>query len=213
MITWTSLLVAIIVVSIILAALIAFRPAITVGKGGKILAFVALFVFPVLSGGAGISEHMERSKKTEFCLSCHTMDDHGKSLHVDDPSFLAAAHYQNNRVPRDQACFTCHTDYTMFGSYKAKLRGLRHVYVQYIGKVPDKIELYSPYNNRECLHCHEGARSFEEGATHNAEAGRLLQIKTNNLSCNSAGCHDTVHGIDKLSEAKFWNEVKDNGAN
>src|SRR5215468_10225251 len=117
MASWMSLLIAIIVISVVLVALIVVRPGITVGKGGKILAFVSLFVFPILSGGAGISEHMERSKKTEFCLSCHTMADHGKSLYVDDPSFLAAAHYQNNRVPRDQACFTCHTDYTMFGNY------------------------------------------------------------------------------------------------
>ena len=212
MASWMSLLIAIIVISIVLVALIVARPGITVGKGGKILAFVSLFLLPVLSGGAGISEHMERSKKTEFCLSCHTMADHGKSLRVDDPSFLAAAHYQNNRVPRDQACFTCHTDYTMFGNYRAKLRGLRHVYVQYLGKAPDKIELYSPYNNRECLHCHQGARSFEEGATHNAEPGRLQQIKVNSLSCNSAGCHDTVHGIDKLGDAKLWNEVKYDGS-
>ena len=211
MVTWTSLIVAIIAISIVLVSLIVVRPSITVGKGGKILAFVSLLVFPALSGGAGMSEHMERSKRTEFCLSCHTMTDHGKSLHVDDPSFLAAAHYQNNRVPRDQACFTCHRDYTMFGDFKAKLRGLRHVYVQYLGKVPDKIELYSPYNNRECLHCHQGARSFEEGATHNAEPGRLEQIKVNNLSCNSAGCHETVHGIDKLGDAKFWNEVREDG--
>jgi hypothetical protein len=27
----------------------------------------------------------------------------------------------------------------------------------------DAIRLYDPYNNRECLHCHLGARSFEEG--------------------------------------------------
>ena len=80
------------------------------------------------------------------------------------------------------------------------------------GKVPDKIELYNPYNNRECLHCHLGARSFEEGATHTAEPGRLDQIKANDLSCNSAGCHEVVHGIDKLGEAKFWNEVKDDGS-
>ena len=63
-------------------------------------------------------------------------------------------------------CYTCHTDYAMFGGLKAKLRGLNHVYVQYFGKIPDKVELYNPYNNRECLHCHGGARNFEEGATH-----------------------------------------------
>ena len=48
----------------------------------------------------------------------------------------AGQHYQNNRIPRDKACFTCHTDYTLFGDAKAKLRGLRHVYVNYLGRSP-----------------------------------------------------------------------------
>ena len=152
----------------------------------------------------GVSEHIERSKNTEFCTSCHVMQDYGKSLRIDDPSFLPAAHFQNNRVPRDAACYTCHTDYAMYGDFRAKLRGLRHLYVQYLGKVPDKIELYDPYNNRECLHCHLGARSFEEGATHNVEVGRLDLIKANKLSCLSTGCHEATHNVKNLGSLTFW---------
>jgi hypothetical protein len=42
----------------------------------------------------------------------------------------------------------------MFGGLKAKLGGLRHIYVHYLGKPPqpEDIKLYEPYNNRECLH-------------------------------------------------------------
>ena len=90
------------------------------------------------------------------------MEPYGRSLLVDDPAYVPARHFQNNRVPRDDACFTCHTNYTLFGDYKAKLRGLRHVYVNYIGTIPKQIKLYDPYNNRECLHCHGGARTFED---------------------------------------------------
>jgi nitrate/TMAO reductase-like tetraheme cytochrome c subunit len=43
---------------------------------------------------------MERSKTTTFCLSCHTMESFGKSLYVDDPTHIPAAHFQNHRVPR-----------------------------------------------------------------------------------------------------------------
>src|SRR5262245_57334938 len=177
----TVLLIAMIAVSVILVAVLMLRPSISTSRGGKILAFISIFVLPVLAGTRGFSEHMERSKKTEFCTSCHVMQQYGQSLRIDDSSYLPAAHFQNNRVPRDQACYTCHTDYVMYGGFKSKLRGLRHLYEQYLGTVPQKPELYTPYNNRECLHCHGGARTFEEGATHTAEAGRMDQIKSNQL--------------------------------
>jgi hypothetical protein len=40
--------------------------------------------------------------------------------------------------------------------------------VQYLGTPMNPIRLYVPYNNRECLHCPLGARSFEESPTHSA---------------------------------------------
>src|SRR5262252_6934022 len=111
-----TILIAILAVGGFLAAVFIFKPGITLTRGGKMLAFVSLFVFPVFSLAMGTSEHMEYSKSTAFCLKCHVMQDYGKSLTIDDPSFLPAAHYQNHRVPKEQACYTCHTDYTMFGT-------------------------------------------------------------------------------------------------
>ena len=207
----TTILVIIIAVAVALVGLLVIRPSITVTRGGKVLAFVSIFIFPALAGSFGFSEHMERAKGTEFCTSCHVMQDYGRSLRVDDPSYLPAAHFQNNRVPRDQACYTCHTDYAMFGGIRSKIRGARHIYAQYIGKVPEKVELYNGYNNRECLHCHEGARSFEEGATHLAEEGRLDQIKSNQLSCLTSGCHDTAHNVKNLGTVTFWSADKKKG--
>jgi len=208
MISPTALLVLLIVVSIALVLFIAFHPTLTISRGGKIVAFMAVFLLPVLTASWGAEEHMERSKQTSFCLSCHTMQPYGKSLHVDDPTYLAAAHYQNGRVPRDQACYTCHTDYVLYGGIRSKLRGLRHVYVQYISKPPEKISLYTPYNNRECLHCHEGSRSFEEGAVHNADPETLPAVRANKLSCTSSGCHDTVHNVQALDKVKLWKEPR-----
>jgi hypothetical protein len=51
-------------------------------------------------------------------------------------------HNQNNMVPRDQACYTFHTDYTMYADLNARLRGLKHVYMQYLGRAPQQIKLY-----------------------------------------------------------------------
>ncbi|HEX5760608.1 MAG TPA: NapC/NirT family cytochrome c [Thermoanaerobaculia bacterium] len=190
-------------VTVALAALVALRPALTAARGGKVLAFLALLVLPLAMTALGVSAHVERSKSTEFCLSCHVMEPYGESLRVDDASFVPASHFQNNRVPREQACFTCHTDYTMFGDAKAKLRGLRHVYVYYLAGAPEKISLYEPYNNRECLHCHAGARKFEESELH---VEIRDELRTNRTSCLE--CHDVVHEVDELTGKPLWKEAR-----
>lgn len=194
---------AVVLAAIALIALVTLRPSLTAARGGKILAFFAFLVLPVLATAMGLSAHLEQSKSTEFCLSCHVMQPYGRSLQVDDESWLPAQHYQNNRIPRDHACFTCHTDYTLFGDAKAKLRGLRHVYVYYLGEIPEKIQLYEPYNNRECLHCHAGARTFESSDLHKE---MRADLGSNATSCME--CHDAVHNVDEVAGKPLWKEAK-----
>ncbi|MFN0109403.1 MAG: NapC/NirT family cytochrome c [Blastocatellia bacterium] len=200
------ILVAVIVFSLLLIAGLVVRPSITATRGGKILAFVALLVFPILAGGMGVNEQISHSKTTSFCLSCHVMEDYGKSLRVDDRSLVPAIHFQNNLVPRDQACFACHTDYAMFGDIKSKMRGLRHVYAYYLGNQSQPIKLYSPYNNRECLHCHLGARSFEEAEAHTKDPQALGKMKLNQLGCTTTGCHNIIHNVTQLNDSPVWKE-------
>ena len=202
----TILIITLLLFSIVLIGIIAARPSLTATRGGKIMAFMVFLFLPILCAAMGVSSELERSKTTRFCLSCHIMEPYGQSLRVDDPSYLAGAHFQNHRVPADEACYTCHTNYAMFGSFKAKLAGLRHVYIFYLTKppAPENIKLHEPYNNRECLHCHLGARSFEQGAVHNADPDLLLAVKANKLSCVSSGCHEVVHNVATLAKAKMW---------
>lgn len=192
---------AIVLVTVALIALLVLRPSLVAARGGRVLAFLSLFILPLLVTGMGTSAQMERSKSTHFCLSCHVMEPYGKSLLVDDPSYVPARHFQNNRVPRDEVCFTCHTNYTLFGDYKAKLRGLRHIYVNYIGTIPKQIKLYEPYNNRECLHCHGGARTFEENDVHSSIRADLGKNTTSCLEC-----HDKIHNVHGLANVKMWKE-------
>lgn len=202
----TALIIALVLISIALIGVLVARPGVTATQGGKVMAFLVLFLLPILCTGLGVSSELERSKTTKFCLSCHIMEPYGQSLRVDDPTYLAAAHFQNHRVPADEACYTCHTNYAMFGSMKAKMAGLRHVYVYYLTKppAPEDIKLHEPYNNRECLHCHQGARSFEQGAVHTADPDLLPSVKANKVSCISSGCHETVHNVGTLNKVKMW---------
>jgi cytochrome c-type protein NapC len=201
-----TFLLLLIVVTALLIGVLVFRPGVTANQGGKVLAFFVLFLLPLLCLGMGTTYHIDRSKRTEFCLSCHEMEPYGKSLLVDDPAHLPAAHFQNHRVPAEEACYTCHTNYAMFGAFRAKMHGLKHVYVHYLGTppAPEAIRLYDPYNNRECLHCHLGARSFEEGAVHTADPDLLPAVKANKVSCVSSGCHEVVHNVGSLNNVKFW---------
>ena len=88
------------VLALLVAVWLAFHPELTRQRGGKILAFMALFLFPILATWGGGADQMETSKETQFCLSCHVMGDYGRSLYYDDPGYLAAAHFQNRRIPR-----------------------------------------------------------------------------------------------------------------
>ena len=210
MLTPTFITALLALVTIGLAAVVLVYPGVTRQRGGKVLAFFSLFMLPLVIGSLEGSFHLERSKQTQFCLSCHVMTDYGKSLLRDDKAYVPAAHFQNRRVPADSACYTCHTDYAMYGDIRSKMRGLRHVYVEYFGTLPkpSEIKLYQPYNNRECLHCHEGARSFEEGSLHSADADILSGIKSNKISCMTSGCHEMLHQVETLDKAKFWSAPK-----
>jgi len=197
-------LIAIIGLAILLSIVLIIKPKMAATRDGKILGFVALFMLPLMAGSFGVQVHVEKATRTEFCLSCHLMEPYGKSLHVDDPGHIPAIHYINHRVPYDHACFTCHGDYTLFGDVKAKMRGMRHIWIQYTGNPQPPLKLYVPFPNGNCLHCHLGSRRFEEGATHNADPEIIKSIKEDKLSCVSSGCHETTHDIKNLDKAKFW---------
>jgi nitrate/TMAO reductase-like tetraheme cytochrome c subunit len=191
--------VAFALVTVLVIIMIMVRPSLAAGSGGKTLALVALAVLPGVATTFGMNTHLEASKSTEFCLSCHVMKPYGESLRLDDQSHVPAAHFQNSRVPRDHACFSCHTTYTLYGDAEAKMKGVRHLWINYFGTIPEKIELYEPFKNRECLHCHDGARSFEEQEFH---VEYREQLRTNETSCLE--CHDLAHDIEHLGELPRW---------
>jgi len=195
--------VSLIVFAIALIAVVAVRPNLTSVRGGKVLAFLAFFLLPVLGTVFALEAHLDRSKSTEFCLSCHVMEPYGKSLRIDSADFVPAAHFQNRRIPRDQACYTCHTNYAMFGGFKSKIRGLRHLYINYIGTMPAKIELYEPFQNRECLHCHAGSRGYVESEGHD---GQLEDLATEKTSCIE--CHSDIHDVANMAQHALWKEPK-----
>ena len=197
---WQALiLAAVIVFNILLIGVLRLRPEITAATGGKALGFLALFALPVLIFAGSTTHHLDKATTTEFCLSCHVMEPYGRSLSIDSPDHLPATHFQNNRVPTDHACYTCHTTYAMFGDVQAKLNGMRHVYINYLGTIPDPITLYEPYKNRECLHCHAAARNFE---TNDFHVELRTELESNDISCLE--CHAVVHAVAEVDALPTW---------
>jgi cytochrome c-type protein NapC len=168
---------------------------------GRLAMLLGVFVLPALSLVGGATQAYSESSSTTFCLSCHEMTAHGRSLFVDDPTALAAVHYQKRLVDRDEACFACHTNYAMFGDVDAKINGLRHVWVHYFGDIPEPeaLELYEPYPNANCLHCHDDARSYLEASGHQ---GQFEALSAGERSCLS--CHTTSHDLEAVGQGRLW---------
>lgn len=169
-------------------------------RWGRIVLLVGLLVLPLLISAANLNYGFKESSRTQFCLSCHEMQSYGTSLFADDRRALPAVHYQNRLIDRDRTCYSCHTDYGMFGDVKAKMNGLRHVWVHYMGKVPEKIALYQPYQSASCLHCHDDARRFIEAVAHKPVLEALYAGKASCL-----GCHQVAHQMMKTpGDQKLW---------
>lgn len=190
---WRAPAAAVAGVALLGALLLLFRPAPVLGAGGWAVAALLLLALPVLAFGLGAAHHLDRSRTTEFCLSCHVMERWGESLAgaAGTPGALAAMHFQDRLIPRDRACYTCHTQYTMYGDLQAKALGVRHLLVNAFGGPPDTLRLYSRYENRECLHCHAGAEPFEALPMH-----RGLEPGGEREDRSCLECHGPAHGLE-----------------
>jgi cytochrome c-type protein NapC len=197
----TAILIALIVVAVILAMVFFVRPVVFAGPREKILAFIARFALPVLCVGGGMSAHMQRPEQRPFCISCHSMQPYGRSLYVGNQNYIPAAHFQNHRVPANEACYACHADYAIYRPFVDKLRGLKRIYMQYVSTPPAHITIPGGFNSNQCLRCHADARDFESNPIHQAI---MASLTSNQMSCVTSGCHDTVHDIASLDHVKFW---------
>jgi cytochrome c-type protein NapC len=173
--------------------------ALVAQRVGRVVLLAGVVAVPLLLSVGNISYGVAESSRTRFCLSCHEMQPLGKSLFVDDKQALAAVHYQSRLVDRDTTCYSCHKDYALFGDVKAKLNGLRHVWAHYVTGVPEKLALYQPYPNANCLHCHDDARRFLEQPAHQPV---LEAVQSGSRSCLT--CHRVAHDMSKVEAHSFW---------
>jgi cytochrome c-type protein NapC len=195
-----TILILIVAAVAALVALIAFAAGLlSANRLGRLVLLGGLAILPLSVTGAGVAVGVRQSSQTQFCMGCHEMEPYGQSLFVDNTQALAAVHYQKRLISRDSTCYSCHTDYALFGDAKAKLNGLRHVWVHYFGTIPERPKLYQPYPNYNCLHCHDDARSYLEAEPHRQHRAEL---KGGIRSCLS--CHEIAHDLEGVKAQNFW---------
>lgn len=194
----TTVLIGILVLIIVIGTIIFERrlsPIIS-----SVLRLLGLCILPIFLMLFGSFATFEGSKRVEFCTSCHS----AMSMYVDDlkdsnSKTLAAVHYKNRYI-QEAHCYNCHVNYSVFGTIKGKLVGLKHLYY-WVSNSPTargmkQIRLYGYYPNESCLRCHAGSKRFLEAdeGVHVENAKELLHKDKNGepgLSCLE--CHGPAH--------------------
>ena len=186
---WAMILVLIVIIAamgLIVYTLVTRRGRLT-NLHSKWLLFLGVGVLPVpailLSSAVG----MEHSKGVEFCNSCHAMDPFVDDMRNVESDLLAASHFKNRFIQKEH-CYSCHTDYGVFGTMEAKLSGMGHVYMDASGKWERPIEIRKPYRFRICLNCHAGAVKFEAEELHEDV---IEGVVNGDIACDD--CHDSAH--------------------
>jgi cytochrome c nitrite reductase small subunit len=167
----------------------------------KAMLFGAILVVPIVVVFLATAHGMQESMTVEACGACHVMGSHVADLRDPKSDSLAAVHYKNRYILADQ-CYTCHSDYGMFGTVSAKLAGLGHTYYNLTGTYEKPIKIRKPYSNVRCLTCHGGAQNFL--AKHEKE--QIDNLMSGKDSC--LDCHGPAHKADEHEAAPVKQAVK-----
>jgi nitrate/TMAO reductase-like tetraheme cytochrome c subunit len=163
----------------------------------KQLLVVPLLVLPPAIVFFGYSYGIEDSKTITSCGSCHVMKGHLADLQNPDSDTLAATHYKNRYI-QEHHCYTCHSDYGMFGTLQAKMAGLGHVTRNLTGRYELPLKIAHPYPNARCLACHGESQKFRKSEGHPKED--LPKLFSGETSC--IDCHGPAHPTAKKEASR-----------
>lgn len=190
-ITWGAVLPILVAVPAIALLVI----ALVRGRLPTALAAAGVFL-PVVAYAFGSLYVLEGSKQTTFCGSCHVMTPLTASLEANDGS-LASTHYTRGLVPHDEACYTCHSGYGIWGGVDAKKAGVMHMVRTITARYEFPLKLHGTFDIGSCLGCHAFAPAFRAVQEHqNAELQK--QILACEIGCTGL-CHPAAHPASALN--------------
>ncbi len=153
------------------------------------LLMIGLFVLPLTVMMSTTATVMEGMKSVKACASCHVMHPFVNDLKDPASPTLAARHYRNNWIAKDQ-CYACHVTYGATGTIEGKRDGFRHWVYSVTNTYSDPIEYTGSYPNSNCLSCHEGTTIWERVKSHHALAEAL---RSDRIAC--IRCHGPPHPL------------------
>ncbi len=155
------------------------------GDASRIWGFVlvAIGLVPIMVAFMTFAHGLEATTTVAACGSCHVMTAFVRDLQDVKSDTLAAVHFKN-RFIRESQCYTCHSDYGLGGTLKAKLNGLGHVWRYTTGLYDVPIKIARPYPNFRCLGCHGESQRFLNSPTMKAILPELMSGQTPCLTCH-----------------------------
>jgi len=150
--------------------------------------FVAVGLVPVMVAFLSFAHGLEESTTVQACGSCHVMTPFVQDLQNVKSDTLAATHFKNRYI-REAQCYTCHSDYGLAGTIKAKFEGLGHVWRYTTGSYELPIKIAKPYPNVRCLGCHGASQKFLNAAGHPKE--EIHNLMDGTVPC--IACHGPAH--------------------
>jgi nitrate/TMAO reductase-like tetraheme cytochrome c subunit len=173
----------------ILLFLLLRRRARLLEPNSKWLLLIALGILPtfVLTGANSII--LTASKTADSCATCHVMQPFLADMRNPASETLAAVHYKNRWIP-DHQCYTCHSGYGIFGDYKAKKKGVGHLWKYYGDDYEKPIRHAGPFDLSHCMKCHAASAKFRAEEAHQGE-DFWKDLKSGAQNCFD--CHGRAH--------------------
>lgn len=155
------------------------------------LLLIGVFLLPLAATWSTTATVMEGTKSVQACMSCHVMHPFVNDMINPTSPTLAARHYRNNWIAKDQ-CYACHVTYGITGTLEGKRDGFRH-WIHYVTNTyQDPIRYVGSYANSNCLSCHQNTGKWVRVASHRALAN---EFSTDRIACIS--CHGPPHPLPK----------------
>lgn len=164
--------------------------------------WVGLILAGLVIGGviiAGLSYSFAYTSTTEFCISCHEMEENVYK------EYKLSYHY-NNRTGVRVECKDCHVPKEPLDLAWAKIRALKDVYHHFLGTIdtPEKFEEHrlqmaqavwdrmEANGSRECRNCHafEAMEFWEQGRRAQREHPVAMEEGKTCIDCHKGIVHN-----------------------
>ena len=187
-----AIVTALLAIAIIAWTLAAHRGRLS-GFRARLLLFagVCCVPFPAVLMSAAVG--LEQSKAVVFCDSCHLMGAFVQDMKDADSRSLSAVHFRNRYI-QDEHCYSCHTDYGLFGTLEAKVGGMAHVWSEFSGAGSGMVRPKTNYRFTICLNCHGQSAKFIRQKGHAGVVGKVMSGQSMCTECHNRSHAGQPHG-------------------